>query len=402
MNALSMPQLSRRRMLATSGALIVSFALSKRTPADEPPAAAAPPEVLPGSLAHTPMLDAWIKVDAAGRATVFTGKVELGQGLKTAVIQLAAEQLALAPEHIELVTADTDRTPNEGFTAGSHSMQDSGTAIFNAAGQVRALLMEAAAAQFGLPGRSTASSRRFRSCSRRPHPRLRTARRRTVAARERAARDRPRGSHDLSHRRNLAAAGRYSRQADRRRRLYPGHALARHAARAGRASAQPRGAVAERGRRRHRRDVRRRESCAGGRLSRRRRDTRMAGGQSVARTVELRAMERRREIAGTEFGAFHASDPAGARHRSAHLEGVRGRPRPAAAGALHKTVSHARVHRSFLRRGAIHRRGCDGLDAYAGRLPATRRARGIAGFAQGEGALHSRRGLRLLRPQRRR
>ena len=151
MNALSMPQLSRRRMLATSGALIVSFALSKRTPADEPPAAAAPPEVLPGSLAHTPMLDAWIKVDAAGRATVFTGKVELGQGLKTAVIQLAAEQLALAPEHIELVTADTDRTPNEGFTAGSHSMQDSGTAIFNAAGQVRALLIEAAAAQFGLP-----------------------------------------------------------------------------------------------------------------------------------------------------------------------------------------------------------------------------------------------------------
>ena len=150
MNALSMPQLSRRRMLATSGALIVSFALSKHTPADEPPAAAAPPEVLPGSLAHTPMLDAWIKVDAAGRATVFTGKVELGQGLKTALIQLAAEQLALAPEHIELVTADTDRTPNEAFTAGSHSMQDSGTAIFNAAGQVRALLMEAAAAQFGL------------------------------------------------------------------------------------------------------------------------------------------------------------------------------------------------------------------------------------------------------------
>ncbi len=150
MNALSMPQLSRRRMLATSGALIVSFALSKRTPADEPPAAAAPPEALPGSLAHTPMLDAWIKVDAAGRATVFTGKAELGQGLKTAVIQLAAEQLALAPEHIELVTADTGRTPNEGFTAGSHSMQDSGTAIFNAAGQVRALLMQAAAAQFGL------------------------------------------------------------------------------------------------------------------------------------------------------------------------------------------------------------------------------------------------------------
>ncbi|HEY3721011.1 MAG TPA: xanthine dehydrogenase family protein molybdopterin-binding subunit, partial [Roseiarcus sp.] len=89
MNALSMPQLSRRGMLLASGALIVSFSLSKRTSADELPAAAAPAEALPGSLAHTPMLDAWIKVDATGRATVFTGKVELGQGLKTAVIQLA-------------------------------------------------------------------------------------------------------------------------------------------------------------------------------------------------------------------------------------------------------------------------------------------------------------------------
>src|SRR5277367_7104761 len=150
-NALSTPKPSRRQMLVAGGALVVSFAMSTRSEAEDPPAAAAPAEALPGSLAHTPMLDAWIKVDATGRATVFTGKVELGQGLKTAVIQLDAEQLALAPEHIELVTADTDRTPNEGFTAGSHSMRDSGTAIFNAAGQVRALLIEAAATQFGSP-----------------------------------------------------------------------------------------------------------------------------------------------------------------------------------------------------------------------------------------------------------
>ena len=73
---------------------------------------------------------------------MFTGKAELGQGLKTALLQIAAEQLDVAPGQIELVTADTARTPNEGFTAGSHSMQDSGTAIMNAAAQVRGLLLE--------------------------------------------------------------------------------------------------------------------------------------------------------------------------------------------------------------------------------------------------------------------
>jgi nicotinate dehydrogenase subunit B len=149
-NALPPPRLSRRQMLAAGGALVVSFALSKAAPAEDQPAAT-PAEPLPGGLAHTPMLDAWIKVDAAGRVTVFTGKAELGQGLKTAVLQLAADQLALPPEAIDLVTADTARTPNEGVTAGSHSMQDSGTAIFNAARQVRVLLLQAAATQFSLP-----------------------------------------------------------------------------------------------------------------------------------------------------------------------------------------------------------------------------------------------------------
>ena len=76
---------------------------------------------------------------------MFTGKVELGQGLKTALIQVAADELAVSPAAIELITADTQRTPDEGITAGSHSMQDSGTAILNAAANVRVLLAEAAA-----------------------------------------------------------------------------------------------------------------------------------------------------------------------------------------------------------------------------------------------------------------
>ncbi len=134
---------SRRRVLA-GGALIVSFALAPRVLlAQTVQGAAAPP--LPGSLKTEPMLDAWIRIDADGAITVFTGKAELGQGIATALIQLAAEELVVEPATIHLVTADTARTPNEGFTAGSHSMQDSGTAIMNAAAQARAILVKAAA-----------------------------------------------------------------------------------------------------------------------------------------------------------------------------------------------------------------------------------------------------------------
>ena len=105
------------------------------------------PTKLPGSLDTEPHLSGWVRVAPDGEVTVFTGKAELGQGIRTALIQVAAEQLDLAPEQITLVTADTGRTPNEGYTAGSHSMQDSGTAIMNAAAEVRAILVQEAASR---------------------------------------------------------------------------------------------------------------------------------------------------------------------------------------------------------------------------------------------------------------
>ncbi len=146
------PQLSRRAVLG-GGALIVGFSLWPRHLAAQGAnqgAGEAGPK-LPGDLAKYPMLDSWIRIGGDGKITVFTGKVELGQGLKTALIQLAAEELIVAPEAVLLVTADTALTPDEGYTAGSHSMQDSGTAIRNAAAQARTLLIGAAAALLQLP-----------------------------------------------------------------------------------------------------------------------------------------------------------------------------------------------------------------------------------------------------------
>jgi nicotinate dehydrogenase subunit B len=139
--------LDRRQVLAGGGALVVSFSLSDAFGQEHAAAGAPKP---PGSLATSPYLDAWIRIDADG-ITAFTGKAELGQGFKTAFQQIAAEELDVSFEAIKVVTADTGRTANEGYTAGSHSMQDSGTAILNAAAQVRALLIAEAARRLDLP-----------------------------------------------------------------------------------------------------------------------------------------------------------------------------------------------------------------------------------------------------------
>ena len=92
--------LSRRALLAGGGALVVSFALTDARAQDAPaqPGQGAPkPPALPGSLKTSPMLDSWIRIDADGRITVLTGKAEIGQGIKTALLQIAADELGVDP-----------------------------------------------------------------------------------------------------------------------------------------------------------------------------------------------------------------------------------------------------------------------------------------------------------------
>jgi nicotinate dehydrogenase subunit B len=154
MNAHAAPRPTRRGVLAGAGALIISFSLAERAFAQEGEVAGggakpAGPK-LPGSLAQAPRLDSWIRIDAESRATVFTGKAELGQGIKTAIVQVAAEELGLRIDHVQLVTADTGRTANEGYTAGSQSMQNSATAIRHAAAQAREILISEAASRHAL------------------------------------------------------------------------------------------------------------------------------------------------------------------------------------------------------------------------------------------------------------
>ena len=161
-------RMTRRSVLAGTGALVVSFtmlsrALAQQTvqPIPTPDAPAAEPVKLPGSLDDARFLDSWIRIGADNGITVFTGKAELGQGLRTALRQVAAEELDVTPEDIELVTADTGLTPDEGYTAGSQSMQNSGTAIRHAAAQVREILLGEAARHFAVDQTSLRSEGRI-------------------------------------------------------------------------------------------------------------------------------------------------------------------------------------------------------------------------------------------------
>ncbi len=136
---------SRRGFLGTvGGGLVVAFAApAARAQGGE--AETSPTGGRPGSLAGHPRLDSWIRIAPDGGVTVYTGKAELGQGIMTALVMVAAEELGVEPGGIGIVSADTALTPDEGYTAASHSMQMSGAAIRNAAANVRELLLGEAA-----------------------------------------------------------------------------------------------------------------------------------------------------------------------------------------------------------------------------------------------------------------
>ena len=77
----------------------------------------------------TTWLDDWLAINPDGTVTAFSGKVELGTGVRTALAQIVAEELDLPLERVQMVMGDTERTPDEGYTAGSMTISSSGTAL---------------------------------------------------------------------------------------------------------------------------------------------------------------------------------------------------------------------------------------------------------------------------------
>ncbi len=110
----------------------------------------AAPTVLPGSLNANRRLSQWLAINADGTVTVRTGKVELGQGIATALAQIVCSELGVAASRIRMVAASTTVGPNEGVTAGSMSVHDSGGALRQVCREVRAIYLHAAALRFKL------------------------------------------------------------------------------------------------------------------------------------------------------------------------------------------------------------------------------------------------------------
>ncbi len=138
------PNFNRRQFTAGLGAIVVAFSLDPKFAfGQETPR-------LPGSLQNNRKLDGWLRINPDGTATVFTGKVELGQGILTALAQIAAEELDLPLTRIKMISGDTGQTPNEGQTAGSQSVENSGTALRFACAEARDILVNAAAGKLGV------------------------------------------------------------------------------------------------------------------------------------------------------------------------------------------------------------------------------------------------------------
>jgi CO/xanthine dehydrogenase Mo-binding subunit len=131
---------TRRQFLKGSGALIVSFKLF-------PPLAPvlAQSTVGPGMDADPTSLDSWLAVGADGTITVFSGKVDLGTGIETAMAQIVAEELDVPFSRVKMIGLDTTKAIDQGITAGSRSIERGGPQLRQAAAAARQELLKLAA-----------------------------------------------------------------------------------------------------------------------------------------------------------------------------------------------------------------------------------------------------------------
>ena len=106
---------------------------------------------LPGSLNDNRRLSQWLAFGESGVVEVFSGKVEIGQGILTALRQIVAEELDVSPARIRMVAANTAISPDEAVTSGSQSIQHSGAALRQVCAEVRNLFLQAAAARLRVP-----------------------------------------------------------------------------------------------------------------------------------------------------------------------------------------------------------------------------------------------------------
>ncbi len=142
-----MNTLDRRHFLQASGAglLWVNFSFSELA------LAATPPKLTPAKSVAKDVLDTWLSIDRSNQVTIYVGKVDLGTGTKTALAQIAAEELSVPFAHIHMVMGDTGTTPDQWITGAALTIQQGGSELRVAAASARAALIERAAKQWQVP-----------------------------------------------------------------------------------------------------------------------------------------------------------------------------------------------------------------------------------------------------------
>ena len=100
------------------------------------------------SLKAYPLIADWITVKD-GRLLIHTGKVDIGQRISTALVQIAHEELDVGADQIDVAAVRTGHAPDEGMTSGSNSIEQSGFAIRCAAATLRTLITDQAIALHG-------------------------------------------------------------------------------------------------------------------------------------------------------------------------------------------------------------------------------------------------------------
>jgi CO/xanthine dehydrogenase Mo-binding subunit len=134
---------TRRNFLKSTGALVVSFGI--------PFEAFAQVVSVPPPNPALQQLDAWLAVGADGNITVYTGKVELGTGVQTALAQVVAEELDVSFNRVRMVMGDTALCPNQGPTVGSQTMLRASPQLRQAAAEARQALLALAAQALNSP-----------------------------------------------------------------------------------------------------------------------------------------------------------------------------------------------------------------------------------------------------------
>ena len=134
---------SRRDFLKASGALVVTF--SAAHPMVEAATMAAPARTV-----AIDQVDGFIAIDNQSRISVFSGKVDLGTGVQTALAQIAAEELSSPLDNVTVIQGDTALTPDQGITWGSLTIQAGGMQVRQACATARDALIAKAAEKLGV------------------------------------------------------------------------------------------------------------------------------------------------------------------------------------------------------------------------------------------------------------